>query len=105
MIYPLNNKIIFQFLSDVDGNTTLFKEKTDSGIIVMSDTDKSSKAPRWGKIVALGKDVCAEITKDTYILVEPMMWTERIEHDGMSLWQTDDEKILAVTDEEPKQGF
>ena len=71
----------------------------------MASSDASTKSARWGKVLALGSEVIPDITLDTYILVEPMMWTEKVMLDDLPIWQTDDEKILAITDVEPKQDF
>jgi len=105
MIKPLRNKIMFQFLSEIDRRTSLFKEETDSGIIVLSTPEHTTESPRWGKIVALGGEVCPEVTMDTYILIAPMMWTEKIVHDDMELWQTEDTHVMAVSDTIPDVGF
>lgn len=106
MIRPLSNKIIFQFLSELVGELGLFKEKTESGIIVSSNFNDSGKNPRWGVVMAIGSEVNQDDIKvGTFILIEPLMWSDKIKIGGESVWQTDETKIMAVSDEIPSVGY
>jgi len=98
MIRPLKNTILFAFVDNTaDG---MFVEKTKSGLMLAKSHDRSAKLPRWGKIIACGPDVDKEIKNAHQILVEPLMWTEGVEYDGVRIWKTDSTKIMAVQDKQ-----
>lgn len=98
---PLNNKIIFTFTQDTTGN--MFREQTKFGIAIIENKDKQLKSARWGKVMQVGKTVSEEIAIGQYILIEPLMWTTHLEHDGVKFWVTSEEKVLAVADEAPAE--
>jgi len=98
MIEPIRDGILFVFIDNIKGK--FFKESTNWGFDIIGDSDNSASSGRWGKIVALGPDVNAQnITKDDYIFIEPLMWTEGLMHDGVKIWKTDESKVMATSKE------
>lgn len=99
----LNDRIIFQFLQDTSGR--MFHEKTKHGIIVAETADKQLSAPRWAKVINVGKDVSNEVKPGMYILIENLMWTTHTEFAWEKFWNTSEEKILCVSDENPLENY
>jgi co-chaperonin GroES (HSP10) len=95
----LNDRIIFQFLQDTTGN--MFHEKTKHGIIVAENANKQLSAPRWAKVISVGKDVSNEIKSGMYILIENLMWTNHTDFEWEKFWVTSEEKILLISDDNP----
>lgn len=93
MLEPIRNNILFVFEDNVRSDG-MFGEETESGIIYKTHND-SAGAPRWGTVLAVGPDV-TEIENGDRILIEPLMWTEGFVHDGVKIWQTNDEKVMAL---------
>lgn len=104
IVRPVNTKILFQFLEDVQNNK--FTGQTESGIIVSERDDKQVKRNRWGKVLAKGPDVVPEIEVGNYILIEALGWTTTMElnedNSGERFWFTEHEKVLLVSEEEPE---
>ena len=98
-IKALNDRIIFKFVQETVGGK--FEEKTKSGFLIIEGADKQLKAPRWGQVYKIGRDVSSDITPGMYILIENLMWTEHVVFEGEKLWTTSEEKVLAVSDEMP----
>jgi co-chaperonin GroES (HSP10) len=95
---PLKNYILFAFIDDLSNG--LFISKTRSGIL-LSQSPKDfdlQKIPRWGKTLAIGKDV-KDVSVGDFILVEGLQWTQGFEYDGIKIWKTDEKKVMAVTDD------
>jgi hypothetical protein len=100
MLKPLFDGILFIFVDDL--NKGFFEEKTDWDFKILGSSDNSAKAGRWGKVLAIGPDVPAdEINSDTFIFVEPLMWTKGVKHDDTEVWKTDVTKVMAVTQDFP----
>ena len=104
MITPLYDNIIFQFLNDRNSTIGLFKEVTESGFEIVANSDDSAKISRWGKVISVGKDVL-DVKQHDYILIEKLMWTEASQYNGSSYWKTNEDKVLAISDEKPKSLF
>jgi len=102
MIRPLRNKILFQFLEETSGPNNTFKEKTNWGFELGSSYQETSSKPRWGVVLAAGPEVGDECNiPGTFILIEPLMWSPGFGDISSPIWQTEEEKILAYTDEIP----
>jgi len=93
---PLRNNIIFVFLDDIRGGR--FHDLSAGGIILGGTDDATTKQPRWGRVIAVGPKVDSDITIGCNILVEALMWTDGIVHDGVKLWQTNDTKVIGIED-------
>lgn len=104
MIKPLGNNIIFKFLYDTDSDTGMFQDQTESGIQILKNHEDTTKSPRWGKIVALGSEV-TDISLTDYILIEPLMWTDSVTHDGSKYWSTNIDKIMCVSETNPETSL
>ena len=100
---PLNNVILFQFLDESGGAQGKFQERT-SGLIVVPKLDSNQKAPRWGKVVALGPQVHGVNIGD-FVLIEGLQWTRHEVFEGEKVWMTNDTKVLMVTDDEELTKF
>jgi len=98
-IRAIRNHIVFTFVDEVTSNG-LFREITESGIdlcvISNSNANQTVGKPRWGIVAFVGPEVQWELRKPgTKILIEPLKWSNRFEFDGITLWRTDSDKVMA----------
>jgi len=92
---PIRDGILFAFEDDVSKG--MFDEKSEGGIILSRNADSSTSSARWGKVLAVGPKVpTKEVDIGSRVLIEPMMWTEGFEHDGVKIWKTDYTKVMAI---------
>lgn len=99
---PLNDSIIFQFLQDVVGRQ--FNQTTKTGIQIVEAKDKQVKEARWGKVVAIGKDVSEDDVKiGDFIYIAPLMWTNSLKYQGQYYWRTNLKSVLSTSSEDPIQ--
>ena len=97
MIEPLRNGILFTFVDGVSGG--YFVEKTDWGFqLNAGDHESSSQNGRWAKVLARGPEVPDDIKNGAYIFIEPLMWTDGFEFDGVKVWRTNADKVMLVSD-------
>lgn len=94
-IRALRNYILFQFLDRVNTIGQFEEQKSDGGILILSDHDKSAKISRWAKIVSLGPQ-CSDILREDNceILIENLRWTAGVKLEGEFIWQTDETQLL-----------
>jgi co-chaperonin GroES (HSP10) len=97
-IKALADKILFTFLNDT--NAKFFEDKTASGIVILANTNDSIEFARWGKAVAVGKDVVG-VTPGDYILIDKLQWTLGCPIDGKKIWRTEEKNVLGLSDERP----
>jgi co-chaperonin GroES (HSP10) len=96
---PIRKNIIFQFCDPV--GSINFIPQTKSGIILTDNHQyKEAHTVKWGRLVSCGPEVSSEISESKYILIEPGKWTENFKLDGEKFWKTEEDFILAVTNEE-----
>ena len=96
IVHPLNDKIMFQFLDDTGGAKGKFSDRTLASGIIIAQSEMKQKQPRWGEVLAVGPESSVKVGE--YILIEGLMWTFGTEIDGQKMWQTDEDKIIFVTD-------
>ena len=90
-------RILFKFYDETAKGR--FVPKTEWGFELKRETE-DMKDMRWGIATAVGPNV-KHVKVGDYILIEPLMWTLNFEFEGEKYWATDEEKIVAVSDEEP----
>lgn len=93
----LKNQILFQFVDTVKNG--MFESKTDSGIVLTTYYDDSSKLPRAGKIVQFGPDCETEFNIGDVIMIEPLRWSEGVKFEGQTFWRTDESQVLGIVEE------
>lgn len=99
-IEVLGKFILFQFEELRDANNrNSFHEKRESGIILKSDYDASTKKPRWVKVLAVGPDVCDDIQVGSRVLVQALKWTQVSTYQKAEFARTEEAFILAVDEE------
>ena len=76
-----------------------FDERVTNGGIVLMGDDKTSSGirPRWGKVVAVGKEQ-KHIKVGQYVMVAHGRWTRGIEMEGETVRRVDTDDILVVSD-------
>jgi co-chaperonin GroES (HSP10) len=94
-LQPIGITILFQFLDETNGAHGSFSERTRSGLIIPT-LSTTQKGERWGKVIAVGPKVEGILPGD-FVMVEPLMWTRRVELDGENIWKTNTDKIMMVT--------
>jgi hypothetical protein len=98
MLRPVANAFLFAFLSDtVEGK---FVPKNKGKIILLHhDPDKQGEYARWAKVLAIGNDV-TEFKRGDVVLVDKLKWTKGFTHDGIQVWKSDQDQVLAIGDDE-----
>ena len=86
------------------------EEETKWGFTVEANTDgqgaghgafdRSIKLASWGEVMVIGNEV-EEIEVGDFVCIEPQMWTNTFDLNGVGCRKTDESKILAVSKEEP----
>lgn len=104
-IKPINTKILFQFVEDVD--CVSFKTVSNSGIVLVENQSEQVKTPRWGKVLAVGDQIeNEEVSVGEYILIEPLGWTNAMSLESTQaaekFWFTQLDKIMCVSDTLPE---
>jgi hypothetical protein len=94
----VKDSILFKFVEDTGKG--FFKNKTSWGFEVVKKQD-DTKYARWGEVLAVGKKV-KNVQVGQYILIEPLMWTLGVEHNGQKFWATNEEKVMLVSKEIPE---
>ena len=76
-----------------------FDERVTNGGIVLMGDDKTSSGirPRWGKVVAVGKQQ-KDITVGQFVCVKHGRWTRGIDMEGQIVRRVDTDDILVVSD-------
>lgn len=100
-IRAIRNHIVFTFVDQVTANGS-FREATEWGFDLGGIGDHNAQftvgKPRWGIVAFTGPLVPNELRKSgTKILIEPLKWSNRFMFDGIMLWRTDSDHILAYT--------
>ena len=62
--------------------------------------DRALQKGRWAKVLTIGPD-CKEIKVGDFVCIEPQMWTNAFEYDGVQIRKTDESKVMMVSKEEP----
>ena len=103
-IKPINTKILFQFLEDLDN--THFNSKTKGGLFVVENNENQVNKNRWGKVIAVGPMVDGLVEPEEYVLIEALGWTNGMTmddgQDAERFWFTDVEKVICVSEEKPE---
>ena len=94
----INNDIIFEFIQKLESGT--FVNKTEWGLEIKNQVE-DVKQPKWGKVLHIGPDVDADIKIDQYVLIEALMWTNKVSYAGYDFWKTNDSKIIAISEKKP----
>jgi len=97
-IRPLGRNFLFAFLNDtVEGQ---FLQKNKGRILLTRpETDKQGTYARWAKVLAVGPDV-EDFKNGDIVLIQPGKWTIGFDHEGVKVWKSDDEWVLATADDE-----
>ena len=81
------------------------EQKTEGGLIVLSDDGKSSGIhPRWGEVTHIGPDQ-QDVEVGQFVLVSHGRWSRGFELNGEMLRTVDPEDVLGVQDEEPQSIY
>ncbi len=95
---PLGNGIAVR-------NMEFGEQKTEGGLIVLSDDGKSSGIhPRWGEVTHIGPDQ-QDVEVGQFVLVSHGRWSRGFELNGEMLRTVDPEDVLGVQDEEPQSIY
>ena len=103
---PINyTRIEGQFMPLRDGilvrNMEFGEQRTASGLIIASDDGKSSGIhPRWGEVIAIGRDQL-DVSVGQYVLVSHGRWSRGFELNGETVRTVDPSDVLGVQDQEP----
>jgi len=97
-IRPLGNAFLFAFINETTEGQFLQKNK---GRILLTrpETDKQGTYARWAKVLAVGNDV-KDFKNGSIVLIQPGKWTVGFTHDGVKVWKSDDEWVIALADDE-----
>lgn len=94
-IRAINNDIIFSFIQEIKNGG--FVNTTAWGMEISHSVD-DAKCARWATVLHKGDLVEAEsIQVGQYILIEPLMWTNKISYEDAYIWKTNETKVLATS--------
>jgi len=98
---PLGKNFLFAFLNETDGKKFLPKNK---GRIILTahakgDVRGQGEYARWAKVLAIGPLV-TEFKNGDIVLIDKLKWTIGFEHDGVRIWKSDQDQVLALADDE-----
>ena len=92
---PLGNGIAVR-------NMEFGEQKTEGGLIVLSDDGKSSGIhPRWGEVIAVGNEQ-QDVSVGQYVMVAHGRWSRGFELNGETVRTVDPKDVLGIQDEEPE---
>lgn len=105
----IRNSILFAFLQQTNSKG-YFEDETNWGFKIAADKngqgagngafDRSLSKGRWAKVLVIGND-CEEVQVGDYICVEPQMWTNSFDYDGVAIRKTDESKVMLISKEKP----
>ena len=86
-------------------NMEFGEQRTEGGIIIMSDDGKSTGIhPRWGKVLAIGKNQ-QDVKIGQYVLVAHGRWSRGFKLNGEIVRTVDPEDVLGIQNDEPKSIY
>lgn len=97
---PIRKNIIFKFCANLTKSN--FQPISKGGIIISDNISYDEHThPQWGEIICVGPEVSDEIKNSKYILIEEGKWTNKVrfENEEQFAWKTEEDYILAVSDE------
>ena len=97
-LVPLGNGFLFTFFSDTAKGQFIERNKGQI-ILTHQDLDHQGKYARWGKVEAVGSEVKGFKVGDID-LIEALQWTKGFDFEGMRFWKSDEEKVIALGDDE-----
>lgn len=98
VLQPLNDTFLFAFFSTTVGGK--FVERNRGQIILTNqDIETQAKYARWGKVLAVGKDV-KDFGVGDIVLIEALKWTTEVKSDFGNFWKSDASKVIAIGDDE-----
>jgi co-chaperonin GroES (HSP10) len=102
-LFPIRDNVIVEEMD-------FGEQKTNSGLIIMSDDGKSMGIkPRWGRVYAVGPEQ-EDVQVGDWILIEHGRWTrgfdiEDEEGNIKTLRKADNDAILMISDEKPSDAY
>jgi co-chaperonin GroES (HSP10) len=98
MLKPLRNTFLFSFFNETVGGRIV--ERNRQGLVLINQgTDVQSTDARWGKVLAVGPET-KDIKVGDIVLIEYGKWTVGFKYDGINVWKSDEEKVIALGDDE-----
>lgn len=97
MLKPVGKSILFVFYDETVGGW-FYDKSPIAGLYIPKSVESNATQCRWAKVVAVGKKV-ENIKPQMNILIEPMKWTVGMEHDGVKVWRTVEECIVAIDED------
>jgi len=86
-------------------NMEFGEQRTESGIIILSDDGKSGGIhPRWGKVIAIGPEQ-QDVSVGQYVLVAHGRWSRGFELNGETVRTVDPNDVLGIQDQEPQSIY
>ena len=99
MLKAINSDILFKFVQKIQNGS--FVNETNWGLTVNNPVEDVKQA-RWAEVLHIGPEVDYEDIKvGEYVLIEPLMWTNKISYNGTDYWKTNETKILATSTLKP----
>lgn len=82
-------------------NMEFGEQRTEGGIIIASDDGKVSGIhPRWGEVIAIGRDQ-KDVQVGQYVMVAHGRWSRGFELNGETVRTVDPKDVLGIQDEKP----
>lgn len=95
----LNDSIAFSFLQEVSSGS--FDNKTEWGFVI-KNKENDVKHARWGIVLDVGPEV-KHVSKKDFILIEPLMWTNKVKINNMNIWRTAEPYVIGLSKVKPTE--
>ena len=94
---PLGKSFLFAFINETNGKA--FVPKNKGRIILTSyakgDLRGQGEYARWAKVLAVGPLV-VDFKNGDVVLIDKLKWTIGFTHDGVQIWKSDQDQVLAI---------
>jgi hypothetical protein len=99
-IRPLGKAFLFAFLNETRHG--IFTQKNKGRIFLpnaATDVDRQGDFARFAKVLAVGTTV-TEFKNGDVVLIAALKWTKGFEHDGVKVWKSDEDQVLAIYEDQ-----
>jgi hypothetical protein len=95
---PISNHFLFAFINDTVSGQFVPRNKGKI-VLLHQDVNRQGDYARWAKVLAVGSLV-TDFKNGDVVLIDKLQWTKGFTHDGVQIWKSDQDKVLAIGEDE-----